>query len=434
MTALSLRSAQSFIRRELAAASDEEGSIRARDLTAREHEARAGEAWLAVKAELARRDIDADGWCRNQLGVTMRSMEHRAYLHKHWAVYKAAWLQAPQEGMHGLVYALALIRRELGRTVRAAMPPRDQPIARSGPDGGQLLSQRHGYIVEARQRISASVAPAVKPSHQTIRLSSMSVLYHDDCVPAMRHTVANGSIDVIVADPPFYLPRDDRTVIDYYLNQNGMKPRFREAWDDFQSFDDYVSFTERWIDAAFGALAATGSMFIWTTFHNAGAVNYALQRQGRKILNNIIWLKRNPRPVLSTRRLQFSHDCIVWVAKTDKYHFNYDETYAANYEGDSIKKQGRQHRDVIEASVAAREAPGHPSVKPVSVYMRLLDIAGKAGGVLLDPFAGSGTAAIAASRWGMRSILIERETRYLDIIKARASGEIKGGMKTRQAS
>jgi hypothetical protein len=70
----------------------------------------------------------------------------------------------------------------------------------------------------------------------------------------------------------------------------------------------------------------------------AGAVNYVLRRQGRTILNNITWLKRNPRPVLSTRRLQFSHDCIIWVGKTDKYHFNYEELYAAACEGDTIKK------------------------------------------------------------------------------------------------
>jgi Fe-S cluster biogenesis protein NfuA len=67
-------------------------------------------------------------------------------------------------------------------------------------------------------------------------------------------------------------------------------------------------------------------------------VNYVLRRQGRTILNNITWLKRNPRPVLSTRRLQFSHDCIIWVGKTDKYHFNYEELYAAACEGDTIKK------------------------------------------------------------------------------------------------
>jgi DNA modification methylase len=166
-------------------------------------------------------------------------------------------------------------------------------------------------------------------------------------------------------------------------------------------------------------------MFVWTTFHNAGAVNYVLQRQGRNILNNIMWLKRNPRPVLSTRRLQFSHDCIVWVGKTNKYHFNYEELYAASYDGDSIKKQGRQHRDIIEASVASREATGHPSAKPISVYTRLLDIAGKSDGVLLDPFAGSGTAAVVASRWGMQSILIEREFSYLNIIKTRMARELK---------
>jgi DNA modification methylase len=39
--------------------------------------------------------------------------------------------------------------------------------------------------------------------------------------------------------------------------------------------------------------------------------------------------------------------------------------------------------------------------------------------VLLDPLAGSGTAAIAAMEFGMRCIMIERDPRYVEIIKRR---------------
>jgi DNA modification methylase len=62
---------------------------------------------------------------------------------------------------------------------------------------------------------------------------------------------------------------------------------------------------------------------------------------------------------------------------------------------------------------------GHPAQKPVNLYNRLFAIAGRPGGVVLDPCAGSGTAAIAAQLYGMKAILIERDERYVDLIKRR---------------
>jgi DNA modification methylase len=47
---------------------------------------------------------------------------------------------------------------------------------------------------------------------------------------------------------------------------------------------------------------------------------------------------------------------------------------------------------------------------------------GRRGRVLLDPCAGSGTAAIAGNEYGMRSILIERDARYAELIEHRVRG------------
>jgi site-specific DNA-methyltransferase (adenine-specific) len=44
-------------------------------------------------------------------------------------------------------------------------------------------------------------------------------------------------------------------------------------------------------------------------------------------------------------------------------------------------------------------------------------------GLVLDPFAGSGTTGVAAHREGRRSILIEREPEYVAIIRARMAAE-----------
>jgi hypothetical protein len=43
------------------------------------------------------------------------------------------------------------------------------------------------------------------------------------------------------------------------------------------------------------------------------------------------------------------------------------------------------------------------------------------GGVILDPFAGSGSTGVAAAQLGYRAILIEREAEYIPIIQARVA-------------
>jgi DNA modification methylase len=55
----------------------------------------------------------------------------------------------------------------------------------------------------------------------------------------------------------------------------------------------------------------------------------------------------------------------------------------------------------------------------------MLDVTGKPGGLLLDPFAGEGTGAEAAMRWDTSSVSIEREDRYVEMIKARLSAARK---------
>ena len=61
----------------------------------------------------------------------------------------------------------------------------------------------------------------------------------------------------------------------------------------------------------------------------------------------------------------------------------------------------------------------HPTVKPVAIMRWLVRLVTPPGGVVLDPFLGSGTTGIAAVREGFSFIGIEREAAYLDIARAR---------------
>jgi site-specific DNA-methyltransferase (adenine-specific) len=56
--------------------------------------------------------------------------------------------------------------------------------------------------------------------------------------------------------------------------------------------------------------------------------------------------------------------------------------------------------------------PLHPNQKPVGVIQKLIESFSKRGGVVLDPFAGSGTTGIVARNCGREFILIEKVWRY----------------------
>lgn len=61
----------------------------------------------------------------------------------------------------------------------------------------------------------------------------------------------------------------------------------------------------------------------------------------------------------------------------------------------------------------------HPTVKPVDLMAWLVRLVCPKGGLVLDPFAGTGTTGMACLREGMRAILIEREAEYFADIKRR---------------
>jgi site-specific DNA-methyltransferase (adenine-specific) len=64
----------------------------------------------------------------------------------------------------------------------------------------------------------------------------------------------------------------------------------------------------------------------------------------------------------------------------------------------------------------------HPTVKPIDLMRHLVRLVTPIGGLVLDPFLGSGTTALAASEEGFRCIGIEKEAEYLEIARGRLIG------------
>jgi hypothetical protein len=72
-----------------------------------------------------------------------------------------------------------------------------------------------------------------------------------------------------------------------------------------------------------------------------------------------------------------------------------------------------------ERNAGLDERNVHPTVKPIALMRWLVRLVTPPGGIVLDPFAGSGTTGIACAVEGLNFIGIERETDYAEIARAR---------------
>jgi site-specific DNA-methyltransferase (adenine-specific) len=80
--------------------------------------------------------------------------------------------------------------------------------------------------------------------------------------------------------------------------------------------------------------------------------------------------------------------------------------------------ESKTDNDVTERFTTKR-CNHHPTVKPLSLMRWLVRLVTPSGGVVLDPFLGSGTTAIAALLEGFSAVGVEREAQYVEIARAR---------------
>lgn len=73
------------------------------------------------------------------------------------------------------------------------------------------------------------------------------------------------------------------------------------------------------------------------------------------------------------------------------------------------------------------DVTGHPTEKPVSLFRRWIELTTAPGDLVLDPFLGSGSAAVAALRAGRRFVGVEKDLRWFEAAVARVEAEARGG-------
>lgn len=168
--------------------------------------------------------------------------------------------------------------------------------------------------------------------------------------------------------------------------------------------------------------------------HGTGALNVdACRIEGTKLLRVPMESAKRNNPILRTKSTtggSETTDVGRWPANV--LHDGSEEVLAHfpesdGQQGDLNATVGSAARFFYTAKADADDRLGskHPTVKPVDLMAYLVKLVTPPGGVVLDPFAGSGTTGMACMREGFDAVLIERELEYYQDILRRLD-HVKG--------
>lgn len=235
-------------------------------------------------------------------------------------------------------------------------------------------------------------------------------------------SVAPGSVDLIVADPPYGLGKD-------YGNDS-----------DRLEGEAYLAFSRRWLDAALPLLKPNGSLYVFLSWQHSPEV-FSYVKTSMIHVNEIVWDRKVPSMGGSTRKFSSVHDTIGLFARSRDYHFDLDavripydaETKKARSRSIFVGKKwlevGYNPKDVWSVARLHRQDPeraDHPTQKPLEIVERMVLASCPPGGLVLDPFGGSGTTAVASARHGRRCLSFEINPDYCAVARGRLRRECGG--------
>lgn len=246
-------------------------------------------------------------------------------------------------------------------------------------------------------------------------------LLKGDCIEILNQA-REESVDMIFADPPYFLSNGGIT-----CHAGKMVSVNKGAWDKSRGIEENHKFNLEWLKACKRVLKPDGAIWVSGTTHIIYSIGFAVQELGYKILNDIVWYKRNAPPNLSCRYFTHSTEIILWASKSQKskHYFNYKLMKEFN--------KGKQMRNLWQFTEAEEaqtvdnvwmlSAPSadekrfgkHPTQKPVELLRRIILASTKEGDLVLDPFCGSSTTGVAAVLLDRKYVGIDMEEGYLNL-------------------
>jgi len=274
------------------------------------------------------------------------------------------------------------------------------------PAAGALRRVRNGAVTvsalgieyaEKRQREHEARIAGLGERNLYELDSPMLQIHVGDCrkVLPVLPEFKSRSVDLVFADPPF--------------NWN----RGYDKWNDSMDREDYLTFTENWLDVCIEALNPAGAIWVNIPDDTAAEIVLHLKKRGLHMVNWCIWHYRFGQN--RTDSFINSKVHVLYFAKGLKRTWNAKEVLemsdrAAIYNDvrTQTKKDGmppgmRVPMDVwygpymgrIQGNNAERRA-NHDNQLPEAYLERVIRASSNEGDLVVDPFTGSGTTAVMA--------------------------------------
>lgn len=277
----------------------------------------------------------------------------------------------------------------------------------------------------------------------------IDVIYNEDCMSGLRN-IPDGSVNCCVTSPPYFCARDygydgqlgmEETPDEYVAKMVAVFDEVRRAMSDDGTLwlnigDGYnrdktgnASVARIWnMDVARNMRkrkwdgAKTGDLLgiPWM-------LAFALRDAGWYLRQEIIWAKPYPIPESVTNRFTLAHEHIFMLAKSETYYFDYEAVSepaicAGHTKNGRTQGETRRRRDVWMIPQGGGYS-GHIAAFPKEIPSICIRAGCPKGGVVLDPFMGSGTTAVAAVELGRHYIGFEMGEEYCRKARERVRNE-----------
>ncbi len=239
-------------------------------------------------------------------------------------------------------------------------------------------------------------------------------IINGDCIEILR-SIPDNSIDMTFADPPFNLRKK-------YNN-----------YKDSLEFQKYLEWSDTWIYELVRVTKPSGSIFVhnipkWLTFFAASLNKYAFFKH---------WIAWDAPTAPMGKSLQPSHYGILFYSKSPLSNKVYElrkpheRDRKSNYllKDYGGKKAGLHPFGPLISDVWTdihrikhrKYRDDHPCQLPIPLLERLILMTTDAKEIVLDPFMGTGTTAVAAKKLGRNFVGIEIDPLYVEISEKNVS-------------
>lgn len=209
-----------------------------------------------------------------------------------------------------------------------------------------------------------------------------------DCIKGLE-ILPDKSIDLIIADPPYGISR----------RLNCKNKRLGTTAKLNFDFGNWDKFDKRWFKVALKK--TRGWIISFCAKKDLGKFWNTLEKNGFVAIDALVWQKPDPVPLNAKSRFLNAWEVAI-VGKRPGAYWN------SQYQHNILKYQAPKNKSRI-----------HPTQKPLGLIEKLIKLTTKENDIVLDPFMGSGTTAVACKRLKRKYIGFEISKKYYKMAKER---------------